>query len=133
MNEATCKSAVTKILRAELTPLGGAVYRHEDTFTGGIPDLSASLNARTVWAEFKLDRPGKRSKLTALQQDALTRLWGLEVHYTIQKDGSLSVVVSDFRDGVSYATAAGRPGVVHRAVADAILFRLRTNKHGEIE
>ena len=124
VNEATCKAAVAKILRAEIVPRGGVVYRHEDQFTGGIPDLSANLDGRTVWAEFKLDRPGKRSLLTVLQKDALTRLQGLEVHYGLPRVGPLSVVVRDYRSGEILANAAGRPAAVHRVVAAAILDRL---------
>lgn len=124
MNEATCKAAVAKLLRADLNPRGGAVYRHEDTFTGGIPDLSASLEGRTVWAEFKLDRPGRRSHVTALQADALTRLRGLEVHYAVDRSGWLSVVVFDFVRGTKLAHAGGRPKAVHEVAAKAILERL---------
>ncbi len=121
MNEATCKAAVAKILRAELLPRGGIVYRHEDTFTGGMPDLSASLGGRSVWAEFKLDRPGKRSLLTALQRDALTRLWGLEVHYAVDRAGVLEARVTNYRTDAVLAHVRSGTKTVHRIVADTIL------------
>jgi hypothetical protein len=123
VNEATCKAAVARLLRAEVLPRGGAVLRHEDQFTGGIPDLSASLAGRTVWAEFKLDRPGKRSILTGLQRDTLGRLRGLEVHYK-RHGAALAVDVTDYWSGVLLAHAVGRPAGVHRVVAGAILKRL---------
>ena len=128
MNEATCKAALCRLLRESVVPRGGIVYRHEDTFTGGIPDLSANVDGRTVWAEFKLDRPGKRSLLTVLQKDALSRLQGLEVHYGLPRVGPLSVVVRDHRTGDVLAHAAGRPAAVHRVVAAAILDRLEARQ-----
>lgn len=121
MNESTCKAALCKVLRAAVVPAGGVVYRHEDTFTGGIPDISVNLDARTVWAEAKLDKPGRRSKLTALQQAALTALHGLEVHYEVDRTGVLACRVVEYRTGRVISHVRSGPKTVHRLVAQAIL------------
>lgn len=124
MNEATCKAALVKLLRKSIVPLGGIVYRHEDSFTGGIPDISVNLNGETVWAEVKLDRPGRKSKLTALQSAALTALWGIEVHYAVDKERTLSCTVRDFRTGCVLSNIKSGTGTVHMITRDAILERL---------
>lgn len=127
MNEATCKAALCKLLRASVVPRGGIVYRHEDTFTGGIPDISVNLGGRTVWAEVKLSRPGRRSKVTALQHAALTALCGVLVEYAVDKGGNLSATVSDFYAGglerLGEVTRETR-ATVHKFVAASILRRL---------
>ena len=124
MNEATCKAALCRLLRESVIPKGGIVYRHEDTFTGGIPDISVNLDGRTVWAEVKLDKPGRKGKLTALQQAALTALYGLEVHYALDKERVLSCRVTDYRTGAVLAHVRSGPKTVHRIIRDALLARL---------
>lgn len=94
MTEAQCKAALCKVLRAELP--GGVVFRHEDAWTGGIPDISISNNGLTVWVEVKLDRPGRPGKLTALQNYNLTKLQGVLLHYQVDKDGLLGAMIDDF-------------------------------------
>jgi hypothetical protein len=124
MNEATCKAALCRLLRESVVPRGGIVYRHEDTFTGGIPDISVNLDARTVWAEVKFDKPGRKGKLTALQEAALTSLHGLEVHYALDKERVLSCRVTDFRSGAVLCHVRSGNKTVHRMVAATLLARL---------
>jgi hypothetical protein len=65
------------------------VFRHEDAFTGGIPDISISFRGRTVWVEVKLDRPGRRSKMTELQSVVLSSLQGVQLIFEEHKNGTL--------------------------------------------
>lgn len=123
MNEATCKAALVRRLRELVVPAGGIVYRHEDTFTGGIPDVSVSAGGFTVWAEVKLDRPGRRSELRPLQRLALEALYGLEIHYAIDKERVLSCKVTDYRTGEVLCHLRSGNKTVHHAVADTILKR----------
>ena len=76
MNESDCKAALCKVLRASLPPAESRVYRHEDAWTGGIPDISITANGHTLWVEVKLDRPGRRGKVTELQRASLVALGG---------------------------------------------------------
>lgn len=121
MNEATCKAALVKLLRAAVRPAGGIVYRHEDTFTGGIPDISVNLDGRTVWAEVKFDKPGRKGKLTPLQDAALTALHGLEVHYVLDKLGVLTCKVTEHRTGRVLSHITSGPKTVHTLTAQALL------------
>ena len=77
MKESDCKSALCKVLRAALPPADSRVYRHEDAWTGGIPDISITFMGKTLWVEVKLDRPGRRGKVTELQRASLKALGGL--------------------------------------------------------
>jgi len=120
MNEATCKAALCKLLRATLP--GAVVYRHEDQFTAGIPDISVTWRGRTVWVEVKLDRPGRRAVVTAAQALALRQLEGMLVTYGIARDGSYWVRVQDggFDCVYPYAQGARRNSFNHVAVVGRI-------------
>jgi hypothetical protein len=72
MDESYLKSAVCKKLKATLP--GAVVFRHEDKFTGGIPDISVTWNDHTCWVEVKYDRPKSRAKVTGQQKLTLGRL-----------------------------------------------------------
>jgi hypothetical protein len=126
MNEATVKRSLVRVLRERVDARGGVVYRHEDIFTGGIPDVSVSLNGGTVWAEVKLDRPGRRSKVTALQRDALRRLRGYLLVYRVGPKGTLCVSVLGFNPNTgefedAYGCGFVRPGEVHERVANFLV------------
>jgi hypothetical protein len=106
MSEATHKAALCKVLRSAMKN-GGRVYRHEDQFTGGIPDISISFEGRTAWVEVKLDRPGRKSKVSALQLAALRDLHGYLLTF-IERKGDLTAVVQSSSD-IQYALS----GVVY--------------------
>lgn len=55
MTEATLKSTLVTKLRSSLD--GFVILRHEDRFTGGIPDMSVSGMGRTSWYEVKFANP----------------------------------------------------------------------------
>lgn len=56
MNEATVKAGFVALVRGELPT--AVVYRHEDRFSAGVPDISVSWNGRTSWWEVKWAHPG---------------------------------------------------------------------------
>jgi hypothetical protein len=93
VNEATLKRRLVKELEREMR--GAVVIRHEDHFTGGIPDLSVTWEGTTTWIEVKYDRPGARAKVTPLQKRMLRRLSrhgsAVLLTYMSRKDGSMDV------------------------------------------
>jgi predicted HAD superfamily Cof-like phosphohydrolase len=66
MDEAYLKSRLVKACR-EVMP-GGVAQRHEDKFSGGVPDLSWSWHGVTSWLEAKYARRGRRAEPTELQK-----------------------------------------------------------------
>jgi hypothetical protein len=72
VNEGTLKRALVKAIRAAMP--GAVVYRHEDTFSAGIPDISVTWQGITSWWEVKYEPLGRTSKPTALQVHELDRL-----------------------------------------------------------
>jgi hypothetical protein len=59
-SEATLKSALMKEMRKQLH--GAVLFRHEDQYTSGIPDISTTFNGRTVWWEVKYAKPSIRGR-----------------------------------------------------------------------
>lgn len=88
MNEATLKRKLVDALK-EAMP-GAVIFRHEDRFTAGIPDLSVTYADRTVWVEVKYSRPGKSAKVSGAQRLILSRL---------MKHGRMLLLTYDDRDG----------------------------------
>jgi hypothetical protein len=72
MTEATLKRAFVQVLKAIMP--GCVVYRHEDKFRGGVPDISLTYAGVTSWIEVKYSRPGRTSRPSPLQRLELTRL-----------------------------------------------------------
>ena len=70
MTEATLKSTLVKLLRAELR--GAVVLRIEDRFTSGIPDIIVSWNQRVSFWEVKYAHPNFASR--GVQELTLLRL-----------------------------------------------------------
>jgi hypothetical protein len=72
MDESYLKRAVCEKVK-KLLP-GAVIFRHEDKFTGGIPDISITWAGRTCWVEVKYDRPKSRAMVTGQQKLTLKRL-----------------------------------------------------------
>lgn len=72
MDESYLKRAVCGKLKENMP--GAVIFRHEDKFTGGIPDISVTWNDHTCWVEVKYDRPKSRAKVTGQQKLTLARL-----------------------------------------------------------
>jgi len=120
MDEAYLKGRLCKALHKRMP--GAVVIRHEDKFNKGIPDISSTWFRTTTWAEVKLDRPGRRSKVGPLQRHFLRGLAGLLVTYQVRKDGT-GVVVDDVEAG-RCALALDAPfSKCHAAVAELIANR----------
>jgi hypothetical protein len=126
MSEATHKAALCKVLRFGLPPGIGRVFRHEDAFTGGIPDISISGYGRTKWIEVKLDKPGRRGKVTELQRASIRALDGYFLVFEEHKDGTTSAQLrTDPRCGQGTSEIFGpfkRKSELYAAVAAALLW-----------
>jgi hypothetical protein len=70
---------------------GSVVFKHADTLTGGIPDLSITWQGHTTWVEVKIVRGG-RTWFTALQSQNCFRLARegrcLVVQYDVDRDST---------------------------------------------
>jgi hypothetical protein len=73
MNEAKERAKLVKRLRQAMP--AATVFRHEDVITAGIPDISVSLNRKTIWLETKANA----LKTTGLQFENLRRLKGFYI------------------------------------------------------
>jgi hypothetical protein len=124
MKESDCKAALCKVLRGQLPPADSRVYRLEDAWTGGIPDIAISFAGRTLWVEVKLDRPGRRGKVTELQRASLKALCGFLL--TFEDETSSLAARIETADGT--ALIRFRSSVkadVYRQVATFLLGRIR--------
>ena len=72
MNEATLKRNLVKSIKSTMP--GAVVFRHEDQFTAGIPDISVTWAGITTWWEVKYSPIGRSSKPTQLQGYTLDQL-----------------------------------------------------------
>lgn len=70
INEASLKSTLVKIARAEL--YGYVIERHEDRFTHGIPDICITGNHKNTRWEAKHANPG--FKVKGVQELTMSRL-----------------------------------------------------------
>ncbi len=84
MNEQTLKSAFVKEIRDTLKNC--VIFRHEDKFYSGVPDISITLNKRTLWIEAKFANPKFQSK--GIQELTMLRLAkaGLALYLVWQYD-----------------------------------------------
>lgn len=114
MNEAGLKGDLARRLRRLR---GVVVYRHEDKFTGGVPDVSVTRGPRVAWIEVKYRRAdGQVAEFTELQRLALQDLKGMLVTYS---ERPLGVEVYDFAlpGGCFFPGRPRRRGREHDAVA----------------
>jgi hypothetical protein len=70
MNESEYKGKFCKLLKEEAK--GSVVFRHEDQFTAGIPDISFNWMFHTTWIEAKI---GSNWKQTGLKIEIAKRLY----------------------------------------------------------
>jgi hypothetical protein len=110
VTEAYLKGRLVRAFREDLP--GCVVFRHEDMRTAGIPDISVTWHGRTRWIEVKLDRPGSRSKVTAIQRLTLERLQGYLLVYG-QPFGKTTRLI---RNGLMEAWS----GFAHQAVVATV-------------
>jgi hypothetical protein len=72
MNEATMKRALVERIRERMP--GAVVWRLEDKFTAGRPDIAIVWRGRFAGVEVKLDRAKRKGERTELQKLTLRRL-----------------------------------------------------------
>ena len=124
MNESDCKAALCKVLRASLPPADSRVYRHEDQYTGGIPDISITANGHTLWVEVKLDRPGRRGKVTELQRTSLLALRGYLLTFESLKAGGFGARLEDARGEPCGRFYESTKKAVYESVAISLIGRV---------
>lgn len=77
MTESTLKTHLATALRAGLQ--NAVVFRHEDMFQAGIPDISVTWHRCTTWLEVKYAHPrigGKKlQQMRAMQLETEGRCW----------------------------------------------------------
>lgn len=75
MNGAVNELTLTSRLVAELRKIPGAVvFKHADSMTPGIPDVSVTLLGSTTWLEVKVSRDGRTIKGREQQHLNVVRL-----------------------------------------------------------
>lgn len=94
MTEATLKTALTSLLRKELT--GAVIFSHTGAMTSGIPDISVTWRGKTSWFEVKWANPTIKSR--GDQDLSLLRLAG---------QGNAWYIIYEEKRGVK------RTGIVH--------------------
>lgn len=125
MKEADLKRALCAAIREALP--GAVVYRHEDMFATGMPDISVTLSGRVVWIEVKFEKLGRKSKPTELQEAALRKLGGVLVTYGLARDGRRAVSVTEYArlpEAPRLALALAGKTFFHRDVAAYVQARL---------
>ena len=123
MRESDLKRRLVKAILA--THPGAVVYRHEDAFTAGIPDISVTWAGLTSWWEVKHEPLGRTSKLTKLQEHELRRLARQTVAGCITyrervRAGGKVTVLELFTPLASENPITQWPGYSHASVVEAI-------------
>lgn len=75
MTESQFQSKLRRALQARLPK--AVIWKHNDRFTAGIPDLSVTHEGRTTWLELKVNQRA----VTLLQQIMLKRVHGYTVRW----------------------------------------------------
>jgi len=109
VNEATLKRNLVKAIKTTMP--GAVVFRHEDQFTAGIPDISVTWAGITTWWEVKHSPIGRNSKATSLQSYTLDQLSrqstaGL-ITYAETKRVGRTVAFIDYADDLKATTLTG--------------------------
>jgi len=71
-NETQVKGKLVKFLKDNLKD--AIIFRHEDQYTAGIPDISLTDNGFTLWIEVKHVTPKKPFKSSGLQKHTAKQL-----------------------------------------------------------
>jgi hypothetical protein len=88
------------------------IFRHEDKFTGGVPDMSVSTGKLTSWWEFKLLDPKRYSAAPHVRHRGLQSVRMLQLAVI----GPAFYIV--FADDTQRRTLIVRPIDYHRAVTN---------------
>ncbi len=133
MTEADLKRRLVRALKSTMP--GAVVFRHEDQFTAGIPDISVTWAGITTWWEVKYSPIGRSSKPTQLQGYTLDQLSrqstaGLITYAETKRCGKY-VLIHDYADDAMAAT--NLTDWSHEAVASLIHgFHVLPPKKGDL-
>ena len=120
MTEATLKGALVKAIRERMP--GIVVFRHEDHFTSGIPDLSITWRGKTSWWEVKFANPRFASK--GIQELTMLRLSNVGIAnyliYRLLNEHKTVHIVSPQNLRVWEALGPSTMGFDHQWVIDRI-------------
>lgn len=120
MNESQLKAKMRTYLNK--TYPAAVVYRHEDKFTAGIPDLSITQNGQTIWIEVKIHNAEIFSCVDfihkfPLQAREIQRLGGYFVVWTPKRHNPYSLIARERNIGWSeLCCAAAFEGILEYAV-----------------
>lgn len=121
MTEATLKSALVKAIE-DVMP-GAEVFRLEDRFTAGVPDISNTWRKWTSWLEVKFADPSlHRSR--AIQQLTMRRLakhaYARYVIYEVRGDSKRTFIVHPDQLDAWRDSSIVFLGFDHRGVAEEV-------------
>lgn len=123
MSEAALKSILARTLRDVLKPW--VVFRHENRFGAGMPDVSVTGMRRTSWIECKLD-VGKGLRSREVQDRKIMELatvgWAYYVVWVDRPNRCETIIAGPHElDNLAQVPAERRtPGLNHRWVADYV-------------
>lgn len=106
LSEAKERAKLVKRLRKDLPAV--VTIRHEDLMTAGIPDISCSLNRKTIWIETKVHD----LKTTGIQYETLRRLKGFYIVFNYD----IISIVDVSTDVVTQTNLAGVVELVRKAL-----------------
>lgn len=91
MTEGQFNAKLVKELRQRLGP-GAVVFKHADAYTAGIPDISVTLNDRTLWLECKLTT--NKKWFEPLQMAMLQKLRGYYIIWSPETKRGFQLLAS---------------------------------------
>lgn len=97
MKERDFVEKIQQAIKAEPELAGAVVFKHAETLTSGIPDLSVTTS-RTAWVEVKYLRKGKRLKdivpqLQVITGNSLARVNGGRAWIVVYEDDPKRLVI----------------------------------------
>lgn len=120
MNEAELKAKLMAHIRQNLS--GSLAFRHEDKLSAGIPDISVTYRASTIWIEGKMLRDGSITD-TGLQRQNMKRLerYGKAIYVIWSSNQTFIVQPCELEHFLETGDAMGfAPGHDHALILDWI-------------
>ena len=125
MTESELKDDLVRYLRYELK--GAIIFRHEDKYTAGIPDMSITYRCVTIWMEIKYANPTIHQR--GLQTLTCVRLANQSLAWIViyeEKGGAKKTIITHPRNVMQGTVAENTPdecmvpGFDHKLVAEFI-------------
>lgn len=105
---------IMKKLRAHPALKDGVVFKHNDFYTAGIPDLSITINSQTTWFELKVE-PGVPTKLQQFYLDKLrprSYVVTLNKYKMITFEPNLDVVLTNIDQAIELMVNLAKNGIM---------------------